>query len=62
MLGTVDGTTLGVEAALDGLGPTANLLLNKPFAALAEDELVLDVLETAEGTTLEIEAIFEELA
>lgn len=53
-LETAEEATLGVEAALDALNPTATLLSTRTFAAPVEDEPVLDVLETAEVTTLDV--------
>ncbi|KAL9068335.1 MAG: hypothetical protein Q9161_006258 [Pseudevernia consocians] len=61
-LDTAEEATLGVDAALDVLDPTAILLLIITFAVLAEDELILDVLEAAGETMLDVWATLEELA
>ena len=61
-LDTAEEATLGVDAALDVLDPTAILLLIITFAVLAEDELILDVLEAAGETMLDVWATLEKLA
>lgn len=53
-LETAGETTPDVEAAMDALDSAGILLLIGTFAALFEDGLVLDVLGTAEETTLEV--------